>query len=64
MGIVYDKELAVAELEQFSILIAHHLRRIEVANDTATARHFHQTIGTLEHKTRMTVKRLLQSKTK
>lgn len=53
---IYDIDLAIAEVEGMMVIIQHHLRRIAIEQDIATARAIYQKIGEMEHKARMVCK--------
>jgi len=45
---MFDKALALAELEQFAILMQHHLRQMQLAGDRDTAKEFATRLGKLK----------------
>jgi len=61
-AVKFDKDLAIAELERFEILFAHHLRRMKIAGDVHTAQRFHAKLGTMEHEVRITVKKMKEKR--
>jgi len=52
----FDSGIAIAELQRAEILMAHHLRRIRIDRDDATARIFYQKLSKLAEDARRTYK--------
>lgn len=59
---MFDPELAIAELEQMRVIIAHHLRQMTIAGDLATAKTFATLLGKTASDASYAVHRIKQSK--
>lgn len=53
-----DKQLALAELSKYEILIDHHLRQIEREGNVSLAKLFHKRLGDLKARAKRTVERV------